>query len=101
MNALLKYHSERIIVKESMCNPCHRTVVTHVSGLYKKGEGLLNDSANQAYTSHGLVLSLLAFAEGEDGGEGVHYLRYAHTYHRKTIILEAASKVLPLDDYTI
>ena len=40
MNALLKSHSERIIVKESMCNPCLRTTVTHVPGLYRgQGEG--------------------------------------------------------------
>ena len=47
MNALLKYHSERIIVKEPMCNPCPRTVVTHMSGLYTWLEGKdLDESAH-------------------------------------------------------
>jgi hypothetical protein len=39
MNALLKYLSERIIVKETICNPCPRTVLTLVSGLYIHFEG--------------------------------------------------------------
>ena len=52
MNALRKYPVERIIVKESMCNPCPRTIVTHVSGLYTlpKGKGI-KDKGNKIKNS--------------------------------------------------
>jgi len=46
---LLKFHLERIIVKESMCNPCPRTTVTHVSGLYRRGKGAGPDFVDPEY----------------------------------------------------